>query len=56
MIEDYKLLMLNEWCRIIVVGGKIEFCGCWRVIADYSYKFVRAVLVVSRSFGDIDFK
>ncbi len=56
MTEDHKPSMSNERRRITAVGGKIEFCGCWRVIADHPYKPVRAALAVSRSLGDIDFK
>ena len=56
MTEDHKPSMAVERRRITAVGGKIEFCGCWRVIADHPYKPVRAALAVSRSLGDIDFK
>ena len=56
MTEDHKPSLSNERRRITAVGGKIEFCGCWRVIADHPYKPMRAALAVSRSLGDIDFK
>lgn len=56
MTEDHKPSTMNERRRITAIGGRIEFCGCWRVIADHPYKPVRAALAVSRSLGDIDFK
>ena len=56
MTEDHKPSSATERRRITAVGGKIEFCGCWRVVADHPIKPVRAALAVSRSLGDIDFK
>lgn len=56
MTEDHKPSSMHERRRITAIGGRIEFCGCWRVIADHPYKPVRAALAVSRSLGDIDFK
>jgi serine/threonine protein phosphatase PrpC len=56
MTEDHKPSSATERRRITAVGGKIEFCGCWRVVADHPFKPVRAALAVSRSLGDIDFK
>jgi len=56
MTEDHKPSIVTERQRVTSVGGRIEFCGCWRVIAEHPTKPVRAALAVSRSLGDIDFK
>ena len=56
MTEDHKPSTVTERRRVTEIGGRIEFCGCWRVIADHPFKPVRAALAVSRSLGDIDFK
>jgi serine/threonine protein phosphatase PrpC len=56
MTEDHKPSTATERQRVTSVGGRIEFCGCWRVIAEHPTKPVRAALAVSRSLGDIDFK
>jgi serine/threonine protein phosphatase PrpC len=56
MTEDHKPSVASERRRITEIGGRIEFCGCWRVVADHPTKPLRAALAVSRSLGDIDFK
>ena len=46
----------RERKRVYDEGGRVEFCGCWRVIAENRGRNVRAALAVSRAIGDIDFK
>jgi len=56
LTEDHKPSLPRERKRVYDEGGRVEFCGCWRVIAENRGRNVRAALAVSRAIGDIDFK
>ena len=56
LTEDHKPSLPRERKRVYDEGGRVEFCGCWRVIAENRDRNVRAALAVSRAIGDIDFK
>lgn len=57
LTKDHKPELPEERKRVEALGGRIEFQGCWRVVADPPPgSRMKAALAVARSLGDLDFK
>lgn len=57
LTKDHKPELPEERRRVEALGGRIEFQGCWRVVADPPPgSRMKAALAVARSLGDLDFK
>lgn len=57
LTKDHKPDLPEERKRIEALGGRVEFTGCWRVVADpQPGSRMKSALAVARSLGDFDFK
>ncbi|KAK9829310.1 hypothetical protein WJX72_005079 [[Myrmecia] bisecta] len=56
LTEDHKPNLPRERERVELLGGRVNFQRCWRVICEPKDGRPGSGLAVSRSFGDLDFK
>lgn len=57
LTHDHKPDLPHERARVLAAGGRVEWQGCWRVVAESPLPGRPAAgLAVSRSLGDAQFK
>ena len=57
LTHDHKPHLPHERARVLAAGGRVEWQGCWRVVAESPLPGRPAAgLAVSRSLGDAQFK